>query len=1037
MKRATEEAERKGQPPPSPEEVIAKATGDDSPEKAADPSVWGPPLPKPSAKPRASAKAAARPLVGAPAAAAKRKNPNPAVVAKTAAAGARENVAASGNAKRDKPAVGGMGRGVAGGGLKSRLAQQSASAAAKEKKKSPYAPSAVPGYNKNAPPGGAGTKAKTKTAAAKPRAPTKREQTTLSSRLTLPRQPTSSSPHAFPDDEVIEDDVVIEADELEEEEEEEEEEDDFPVHVVSTASATPGKPPVSAAAPEPYDPNRYVAAGDVTPHEERPASAAERRTDPEDALEVAQMLAGFAARAEEVRKSREDVAFIAGKDAGAGGSGSGKKKKKESPKPAPAERDGGEAESKKQKASPPEPAPAPPPAAAASVAEASASSAEPMRAGDENAKSQKKVKRNDPMTASWEKPSSADPDEPSIWYEAFLKLQERVVKDPAPKPMKTSVTKPLSDEKVVAEKIAAKKVVAIKAPKKPVAVAPPPTAPPAEPSAAVAPPQKSSNNPWNDAVIKPRVPKSSSSGNNGEEKAFRQMFDKRESRRMNAKPFAAAVQRWRLRRASRGGKASKPREEKAGGVKVYVRKRPLFAHEQERGEFDVVTVPDPPAPKTTVDATEIVVHNCQMHADLKRMFVKHASFDVSRAFGEAASSEEVYAVAAEPMVRGALAGGVGALFMYGQTGSGKTHTMEAIETAVVSALFNSGAVKNVTVAYFEIAGKKVTDLLSPARAEISIKEVGGGLVGAGAGRALEPEEYRQLDVLLLGAVEPKASTASELAAIVAAGKSRRATSATHCNAASSRSHAVLRLTCALRDGSAHTGRLTLVDCAGSERKEDNMHHSADQRKETAEINASLYALKECVRMRRLQHQRFGFNGAGGAKNAADAGHVHVPYRSSHLTRVLMECFVRPDAQLGVIGTVSPASVDTEHSVSTLKTVGMIGGMEEGDSWHDEMKEDVPRNLTMRDDGSVVETRVERVVAPVRWNNAHIRAWIARPGNEKLAAKVIVPKSLAGRDIVRMNPAALLKLCGGDHKLSQVMHNKLREEIARCSSKNLS
>ena len=70
-------------------------------------------------------------------------------------------------------------------------------------------------------------------------------------------------------------------------------------------------------------------------------------------------------------------------------------------------------------------------------------------------------------------------------------------------------------------------------------------------------------------------------------------------------------------------------------------------------------------------------------------------------------------------------------------------------------------------------------------------------------------------------------------------------------------------------------------------------------------------------------------------------------------------------------------------------------------------------------------------------HAHIRAWIARPGNEKLAAKVSVPRSLAGRDIVRMNPAALLKLCGGDHKLSQVMHNKLREEIARCSSKNLS
>ena len=90
-------------------------------------------------------------------------------------------------------------------------------------------------------------------------------------------------------------------------------------------------------------------------------------------------------------------------------------------------------------------------------------------------------------------------------------------------------------------------------------------------------------------------------------------------------------------------------------------------------------------------------------------------------------------------------------------------------------------------------------------------------------------------------MEPAAATVTELEQIIAAGKGRRATSATHCNAASSRSHAVLRLTCILADGS--TGRLTLVDCAGSERKEDNMHHSAEQRRETAEINASLYALK--------------------------------------------------------------------------------------------------------------------------------------------------------------------------------------------------
>jgi hypothetical protein len=40
--------------------------------------------------------------------------------------------------------------------------------------------------------------------------------------------------------------------------------------------------------------------------------------------------------------------------------------------------------------------------------------------------------------------------------------------------------------------------------------------------------------------------------------------------------------------------------------------------------------------------------------------------------------------------------------------------------------------------------------------------VGGGLMGAGQ-RALEPHEYRQLDVQLLGAVEPVAHSPEELA----------------------------------------------------------------------------------------------------------------------------------------------------------------------------------------------------------------------------------------------------------------------------------
>lgn len=49
-----------------------------------------------------------------------------------------------------------------------------------------------------------------------------------------------------------------------------------------------------------------------------------------------------------------------------------------------------------------------------------------------------------------------------------------------------------------------------------------------------------------------------------------------------------------------------------------------------------------------------------------------------------------------------------------------------------------------------------------------------------------------------------------------------------------------------------------------------MYHDAERRKEAAEINASLYALRECVRFRRMERQAAA---AGGP-----TPHVHVPYR---------------------------------------------------------------------------------------------------------------------------------------------------------------
>ena len=45
------------------------------------------------------------------------------------------------------------------------------------------------------------------------------------------------------------------------------------------------------------------------------------------------------------------------------------------------------------------------------------------------------------------------------------------------------------------------------------------------------------------------------------------------------------------------------------------------------------------------------------------------------------------------------------------------------------------------------------------------------------------------------------------------------------------------------------GIITLIDCAGSERRNDSLYHDKERQKVSAEINASLYALKSCIRAR--------------------------------------------------------------------------------------------------------------------------------------------------------------------------------------------
>eukprot|EP00966_Prymnesium_polylepis_P108825 2519055-Prymnesium_polylepis.1 len=111
--------------------------------------------------------------------------------------------------------------------------------------------------------------------------------------------------------------------------------------------------------------------------------------------------------------------------------------------------------------------------------------------------------------------------------------------------------------------------------------------------------------------------------------------DKRTARRDHAPLFAAAVHRYRELAQPDAAVAAPPEQR----LRVCVRRRPMFDRERTAGEFDVLTCTQ----------RRVVVSDCRMHPDCRRLFVAHHSFGFDRVFDEGCSSEAVYADAVEPL----------------------------------------------------------------------------------------------------------------------------------------------------------------------------------------------------------------------------------------------------------------------------------------------------------------------------------------------------------------------------------------------------
>eukprot|EP00929_Paragymnodinium_shiwhaense_P108032 TRINITY_DN74369_c0_g1_i1.p1 TRINITY_DN74369_c0_g1~~TRINITY_DN74369_c0_g1_i1.p1 ORF type:complete len:782 (+),score=82.66 TRINITY_DN74369_c0_g1_i1:69-2414(+) len=380
-------------------------------------------------------------------------------------------------------------------------------------------------------------------------------------------------------------------------------------------------------------------------------------------------------------------------------------------------------------------------------------------------------------------------------------------------------------------------------------------------------------------------------------------YDKRTLRRMHRDPFVDAIRDWKGQHKSPGVKppASNP-------CQVFVRARPLFDHERQQGEFEAVSAYE--------DWGELVIHNCLLHSDLVRMYINHHGFGFTRVFGPAATNESVYAECGGPLVSHALGGQLATLFMFGQTGSGKTYTMDAILRSASCDIFRlPSAVEGkaqVRIKAFEILGRKCIDLLADERVELRLME----------------DEDGQTNVV--GATELLARTTEECRRTVLEALSGRTTAGHGRNDESSRSHCI----CIIQLPSPG-GSLVLVDCAGTERRQDTEQHSSERVRESADINSSLHCLKECIRRWQFREMRGCSSrsklGASFLEEELEDGlgderkrpQVRVPYRNSQLTRVLHESFTRQGSRLFAIGTVSPATLDSEHSLATLRTLNML------------------------------------------------------------------------------------------------------------------
>jgi kinesin family member 2/24 len=351
--------------------------------------------------------------------------------------------------------------------------------------------------------------------------------------------------------------------------------------------------------------------------------------------------------------------------------------------------------------------------------------------------------------------------------------------------------------------------------------------------------------------------------------------------------------------------------------KIFVRPRPRLGFENHANEYSVVR---------SISNHHLLLHDGKVDRTGRRLNMRHFQYTFDRVFDQFDSHEHVCAEVVAPLLSHVVElQNDSTLILYGQTGTGKTYTMSGCIEYLAQML--EGMKVEVEVCFFEIHGKNCYDLMAE-RKTIRLLSDASGTVHPRGVRVVKLSDTSKEGLLsvLNGALELRSIEQTER------------------NAISSRSHAVLKLSISVPSSGNVGSNFRIVDLAGSERNYETVKMTPAMHRESADINKSLFALKDCFRayntiskgltrtpyqikvplMSRLNVREKERKAVMDVSNRPmKSAPVRLNYRAHMLTRVLRQCFCDSKHKTFIVACLSPTSTDIEHSLNTLDHVSLM------------------------------------------------------------------------------------------------------------------